>query len=464
MRTGSTPLPPTRWSSPPAGCDADPVALVFSARVGDVAVFAPRDIPILAVAGLDHDGGDAPCSASAPASQLPDQVADALLSQTDGNPLALVELPSTLTADAARGIAALPSHVHLTDIVQRVFLDRCRRLPEQVQTLLLVAAADDSGSLAIVRRPRNPLGVVPRRWTPRSGPSSWSRTSTAIRVRHPLVRSAVYQAATGHERRSAHRALAEALAPGDDPDRQAWHWAASVEGPDPDVVAALLGAATRAERRGGYVAARAAYDRAAELTSDPHLRAERRYAAARNAWAAGDARGRPSVAHPGTRGHRRPHAASRHRPASWPHRGQPRISNRRPSDLRRRRALGRRRRPVPRTGDGRSRVGAPRVRSRQRRNGSTRPSITTRLGLDGPPRTPALTQILLSMTLAADGQWTPAVAALSQGSASRRPTSWTATCSATSAMPPCTSATTRHTSGASPPCSPRRGRPGPASS
>src|SRR6476646_8124905 len=71
-----------------------------------------------------------------------------------------------------------------------------------------------------------------------------------VRVRHPLVRSAVYQAATSRERQEAHRALADALGPRGDPDRYAWHRAASVDSPDPDVVNGLTAAGERAERRG----------------------------------------------------------------------------------------------------------------------------------------------------------------------------------------------------------------------
>ena len=41
--------------------------------------------------------------------------------------------------------------------------------------------------------------------------------------------------------------------------------------------------------------------------------------------------------------------------------------------------------------------------------------VTGILGLDGPPRIQALIRLLRSMTLAADGQWTPAIAALSPG-------------------------------------------------
>ena len=139
--------------------------------------------------------------------------------------------------------------------MERVFLDRCRRLPEQVQTLLLVAAADDSGQLATVRRAAAPLGVDRHALAEAERSGLLVTDGDSVRVRHPLVRSAVYQAATGLERREAHRALAEALDGAGDADRQAWHRAAAAEGPDEDVVAALERAAaprrTARRLRGG---------------------------------------------------------------------------------------------------------------------------------------------------------------------------------------------------------------------
>src|SRR6185369_14449507 len=83
---------------------------------------------------------------------------------------------------------------------------------------------------------------------------------------HPLVRSAVYRAATSAQRRAAHRALADVL--GGDPNRRARHLAAAADRPDEDVVSALDGVAERAVARGGHEAASAAWARAAELTPD----------------------------------------------------------------------------------------------------------------------------------------------------------------------------------------------------
>jgi hypothetical protein len=265
---------------------ADPVAIVFAARDAQAnrgtggASFNPDGLPVMRLGGLDDDAARQLLVERA-GEALPEEVGDRLVRETGGNPLALLELPTGLTAGQLRGTAPLPRQLLLTAGVERAFLDRCRRLPEPVQTLLLVAAADDTGRVATVQRAVGHYGVEARAWMEAEQSGLLSVEGDVVAVRHPLVRSAVYQAATSFERRRAHRALAEALI--NDPDRATWHRAAAADGPDEGLAGALALAGARAEQRGGYVAAAAAYERAAELTADEAVRAARLFFAARNA-------------------------------------------------------------------------------------------------------------------------------------------------------------------------------------
>lgn len=265
---------------------ADRVAVVFAARDGEGRTFAPDGIPGVTLRALTADAARALLTEAAGVT-VPDEVADQLMAQAAGNPLALVELPTTLSSEQLAGATPMPTRLLLSAGVERVFLDRCRRLPPPVQTLLLVAAADDSGHVATLRRAAAVLDADPTALDTAERSGLLVVDGDTVRVRHPLVRSAVYQAATSRERREAHRALAEAINAADDPDRHAWHRATAVESPDESVVAGLVAAGSRAERRGGYAAAAAAYERAAELTAAEQPRAAHVYAAARNAWAAG---------------------------------------------------------------------------------------------------------------------------------------------------------------------------------
>jgi DNA-binding CsgD family transcriptional regulator len=266
--------------------DAEGIAMLFSAREGDVKVFEAADLPSLRLEGLDDEAAAALLARVA--GEAAPSVRHRLIEQSRGNALALVELPSALSEAQLAGSEPLPAELPLTDQVESIFLERVRRLPEETQRLLLLAAADDSEDARLVTRAAELLGVGPRALDSAEQADLVSVHATRLEFRHPLVRSSVYGAATSSERRSAHRALAAALAAEEEhADRRAWHLAASVLEHDEDAVLALEEAAERAEERAGYMAAARALARAAELSVNGVARGRRLVGAARAARIAG---------------------------------------------------------------------------------------------------------------------------------------------------------------------------------
>ncbi len=265
---------------------ADRVLLVFSARDGVATPFRPVDVDELRLVGLDPQAARQLLDERLGDATAP-EVTERLIAESGGNPLALLELPTGLSTRQLEGSAPLPTQLHLTTRMEQAFLDRSRLLPSPVQSMLLLAAADDTGSLAVLRHAASGLGLSEEALEAAVASGLLIADGESVRVRHPLVRSAVYQAVTGEQRRQVHRALADTSAGLGDSDREAWHRAAAAEGPDPEVVAALELVGSRAERRGGYVSALAAYQRAATLSTLTPQRAALTLAAARNAWASG---------------------------------------------------------------------------------------------------------------------------------------------------------------------------------
>jgi DNA-binding CsgD family transcriptional regulator/tetratricopeptide (TPR) repeat protein len=263
--------------------EVEPVAMLFGAREGEARTFEAGDLPTMRLAGLDLTAVTELLSARTGTS-VSAEVGAELLASTGGNPLALTELPQLLAPDQLTGRTALPHRLPVTDAVERAFLDRGRRLSGGAQRLLLVAAADDSTSVVVVTAAAASLGAGREALVEAEASGLVRVEGQGLVMRHPLVRSAVYAAASRVERQAAHAALAQVLTSPEDTDRRAWHLAASVDEPDQTIVAALDEAAARAEQRGGHEAASAAYQRAAELSGDPEATAQRLFAAGRTAW------------------------------------------------------------------------------------------------------------------------------------------------------------------------------------
>ncbi len=258
--------------------DAEGVLMLFSAREGGDERFEARGLDELTLGGLDAAAAAALLGRPDGAAPAP-AVRDVLIEQAGGNALALVELPAALTAAQLAGAEPLPAALPLTRGVERLFLDRLRRLPEPAQRLLTVIAADDGGRLAPVMHAAAELGIEAGALDAAERAGLVSVQGRRIELRHPLVRSAVHQSSSSSELRAAHLALAQAHALGDDPDsdQRAWHLAAAALGPDAAVADELERTAERARLRSGHAAAAAALDRAAELSED----GESRRAAAR---------------------------------------------------------------------------------------------------------------------------------------------------------------------------------------
>jgi DNA-binding CsgD family transcriptional regulator len=215
-----------------------------------------------------------------------DQVLERLVAEAHGSPLALLELPRGMTPAQLAGGFGLPGALPVSEQMVNSFTRRLMTLPADAQRLLLVAAADPTGDLALVWRAARRLGI-PEAVAEAVEAEGLLALDARVTFRHPLVRSAVYRSAATELRSEVHLALAEATDPVTDPDRRAWHRALAASAPDEEVADELERSAVRARARGGMAAAAAFLERSSVLTLDPARRASRALAAAQATQQAG---------------------------------------------------------------------------------------------------------------------------------------------------------------------------------
>src|SRR5215831_16706926 len=254
---------------------ADPVGLVFAAREPSPDM---AGLPELEVGGLRDSDARALLDSALPG-PIDDRVRDRIVAETQGNPLALLELPRGLSPAELAGGFGLPAAAPLSRRIEESFGRQLEALPSEARRLLLVAAAEPYGDLPLVWRAAGRLGIPIQAAAP-AVEAGLVEFGARVRFRHPLLRSASYRAASVADRQAVHGALAEATDPETAPERRAWHRAQAAAGPDEEVAAELERSAGRAQARGGLAAAAAFLERAALLTVDPARRAERALAAA----------------------------------------------------------------------------------------------------------------------------------------------------------------------------------------
>jgi DNA-binding CsgD family transcriptional regulator len=280
-----------QWLDPPSAealvfaarrFQAEPIALLMAARSGDARQFDAPGLEELEVGGLDEQHAQALLRARLDRAVAPD-VVERLLRTAHGNPLALLELPSALSDAQLDGVEPIVGPPPLRGAVEAAFGSRVAELPDAARRLLLLAAADDVGDLATVQVAAESLGLelTDLDEAERRG---LVRIDGGVSFRHPLVRSAVYRAATHSERREAHEALASAV---DDPVSGAWHRAVVADRPDEALAGALEGAGMQAVGRGAHATAAVTFERAADLSEDGGARGRRLRGAAQASLDAG---------------------------------------------------------------------------------------------------------------------------------------------------------------------------------
>ncbi|HEV7932517.1 MAG TPA: AAA family ATPase [Actinomadura sp.] len=266
--------------------EAEPVAFLFAMRDPE----APGlfdGLPAQTLAGLGIDDA-LTLLRSQILAPIDERIRDQIIAEARGNPLALLELPRCVEPAALAGGFGLPDALPVPERIEAGYRERLAALPAATRKLLLVAAAEPLGEPVLLWRAAELLGIGTEAAAP-AETAGLLDLGVRVRFPHPLVRSAVYRAASPDDRRAVHRALADATDPRVDPDRRAWHRGQSVLVPDEAVAEELERSADRASARGGMAAAGGFLERAAALTPDPARRAARALAAARFKHRAGAA-------------------------------------------------------------------------------------------------------------------------------------------------------------------------------
>ena len=204
--------------------------------------WCPPDTAELAVPALPDD--DMVRLLLAAGIALPPPVLRAVLRTAAGNPFYALELGRCAPADGlpAESGGLLPVPGTLRDLL----LERVEALSATARRALLVVCAATWPTLPLLRAagvsdPAAALGEAERAGLVGTDPAQ------SIRLRHPLLRAALWHDATEAQRRSAHERLATAVA---EPVEAARHLALARPDEDAATSAALMDAAHAARKRG----------------------------------------------------------------------------------------------------------------------------------------------------------------------------------------------------------------------
>src|SRR5438309_10098042 len=256
--------------------EAEHIALVAALRSGQSTSLDDARLATLDLERLSASAAARLLDRAAP--ELHPVLRARVLAESSGNPLALVELARSM---GRSGEQLSPPPTNLTARLGRAFASRLGDLAPDTRPALLAAALDSRASLdEIARSSRASIESL----QPAVDADLIEIAEDGVRFRHPLIRSAVRQAASAQQVREMYRALAEVVT---DPDRQRWHRAMAAHGPDESIASALEQHARLAAARGVVTVASAAHELAADWTADSPSKGARLVAAAEIAYELG---------------------------------------------------------------------------------------------------------------------------------------------------------------------------------
>lgn len=257
------------------------VAIVLTVREDKGELGAYASLPSIEVSGLSrpacaellrsHDLDVAPA------------VLDDLAGTSGGNPLALLETASSLSAAQLRGEQPITQLPTLGRHLERAWSSRIRELPEATRNALAVVAASRFSTIRTIETALAAIGLSLADLSPAEEAGLITAIGDGYRFRHPILRPLVLQRTPLAQRLHAFHALAEVSSG----TLRAWYLAAATTGPDNEVAQTLVEAALDARRRSGFEAAALAWRRAADLTPEGPIRADRLRLAATDAFLGG---------------------------------------------------------------------------------------------------------------------------------------------------------------------------------
>jgi DNA-binding CsgD family transcriptional regulator len=238
------------------------------------------DLPALRLAGLDV--GECELLVRCRGLTVRRDVLESVVRATGGNPLAVLETITRAPSSAAAG----EQTVTVGPSVRRAWQSVLRRLPGPTRRALFVVAIAPAHGLASLPAVLDSMRLSLDDLVPAEEQGLVHVDIDQVRLRHPLLRRVLIDSTPLAVRLPAYRALADLAGP----DLRAWYLSHATVGPDQEVADRLAEAAADIRRRSGYSAALRLSKRAAELTADHAVRADRLLTAATDAQLTGNAR------------------------------------------------------------------------------------------------------------------------------------------------------------------------------